>query len=81
MLAPLKVARRALKQVRNPLPSGPHSHLRLPSQIDRMLAGAGLEVVRRTTIGYGPFTFFGHPLLSGAGRPTRAGGERAPRLI
>ncbi len=66
LLIPLKLARGAWKRVRGRLPSEPSSHLHAPPQIDRMLAAAGLEVVRRTTIGYGPFTFLGHPLLSDA---------------
>jgi len=34
-----------------------------PGRVDRWLVGAGLEPERRTTIGFGPFTFFWRPIL------------------
>jgi ubiquinone/menaquinone biosynthesis C-methylase UbiE len=39
-------------------------HLHLPADVDRMLRGAGLAPARRTTIGYGPFTFRGRTILT-----------------
>ena len=51
-----------------------------------MLVAAGLEVTRRTTIGFGPFTFLGRPILGDRAahslhvRLQSAGEQRAPAL-
>jgi ubiquinone/menaquinone biosynthesis C-methylase UbiE len=63
MLAPLKVPFRIYKRAAGHPSDGAQSYLHLPGSIDRLLAGAGLRAVRRTTIGYGPFTFLGRPVL------------------
>ncbi len=68
LLTPLKLARRASRRTHDRQAAGPPAHLHLPSQVDRILTDAGLEVVRRATVGYGPFTFLGRPVLGdGAG--------------
>jgi 2-polyprenyl-3-methyl-5-hydroxy-6-metoxy-1,4-benzoquinol methylase len=41
-----------------------HSVLRSVSQLDFAIRAAGLQIVRRTTVGFGPFTFAGKKLLS-----------------
>jgi SAM-dependent methyltransferase len=41
------------------------SRLYSPWSVERMLAGAALRVVRRTTIGFGPMTVLGRPLFDG----------------
>lgn len=64
LLAPLRVAYGALKRnLGNSSGRGAPSFRHLPREVDRMLVGAGLSPVRRATIGYGPFTFMGRPLL------------------
>ncbi len=84
-LIPLKLARRAQRRMRRLEPAGTESYLHLPSEVDRMLTGAGVTPVRRTSIGFGPFTFLGRQLVPEAlgarlhGRLERA--SRRSRLL
>ena len=41
------------------------SHLDFPARIERMLRDAGLSTVARRTVGFGPMSFLGRPLLEG----------------
>ncbi len=56
----LRAYRRATGQARNRTPSRRH----LPGDVQRMLARAGLATARQATVGFGPFTFLGRPVLS-----------------
>jgi SAM-dependent methyltransferase len=63
LLAPLRLARRAVRR-RSGAPNGSAPSFRhLPSEVDRMLTAANISPVRRATVGFGPFTFIGRPLL------------------
>jgi hypothetical protein len=64
LLTPVRLAYRAVTRHARERKGGAFSDRHRPSQIDRMLADAGVTPVRRTTVGYGPFTFMGRPLLS-----------------
>lgn len=66
VLAPLKLARRQLRRSLGRLPGGPPSYRHRAEEVDAMLRAAGLEPRRRTTVGYGPFTFLSRPVLSNA---------------
>lgn len=67
LLAPVRFVYRALKRRGRGRPDGgAHSYRHLPREIDGMLIAAGVKPVRRTTIGYGPFSFMGRHLLSDA---------------
>ncbi len=66
LLLPLKLGRRALKRLRGWQPPNAQSYLHRISAVDRLLAQNRLAVARRTTVGFGPFTFLGRPLLSDA---------------
>lgn len=63
LLRPLKPVKRMLSRppAVPPAPSYRHS----PREVDRLLAAAGITALRRTTIGYGPFTVLGRELLPG----------------
>jgi SAM-dependent methyltransferase len=63
LLTPVRLARRTLRRRLGEPDGGPPSYRHLPSEIDRMLESADVSPVRRTTIGFGPFTFLGHRLL------------------
>lgn len=63
LLTPLKLARRAARRAAGRRPDGVPSRLHLPSQVARFLAVAGVRPVRRSTVGFGPFTFLGRPIL------------------
>lgn len=52
----LRPAKRALIRVPDDAPPVAHAYRHLPGEVDEMLSAAGIAVVRRTTIGYGPFT-------------------------
>jgi predicted ATP-grasp superfamily ATP-dependent carboligase/ubiquinone/menaquinone biosynthesis C-methylase UbiE len=86
VLAPIKVARRAAKRIAGQVPNSTPSRLHRPDQIDLMLRAAGAEPRRRTTVGFGPFTFLGRPLVGDAtglrlhGWLERASADRAPAL-
>lgn len=62
-LTHVRLVRRALRHAGGRAGERAHHHLHLPSEIDRMLLGSALMPVRRTTLGYGPFTFRGRTLL------------------
>jgi len=64
LLTPLKLARRAARRAAGRRSHGVPSRLHLPSQVDRFLKTAGVRTVRRSTVGYGPFTFLGRPVLA-----------------
>jgi ubiquinone/menaquinone biosynthesis C-methylase UbiE len=64
LVSPIKLARRKLRRWRGHEPTGAASHLHLPRQIDRALLRAGLRPMHRRTVGFGPFTFLGQPVLS-----------------
>jgi ubiquinone/menaquinone biosynthesis C-methylase UbiE len=61
-LSPLKRAQVALRRRRGLATS----RLDYPRHIDRLLRGSGLNPVARQTIGFGPLSFFGRPLLGEA---------------
>ena len=63
LLTPLRLAYRAHKRRRGQASDGAPHHLHLPSEIDHMLEASALTPMRRTTIGFGPFTFRGTSLL------------------
>ena len=63
LVVPFKYARRIVKRLRGRRSPGYLFRLHTPSQVDRLLTAAGLEPLRRTTIGFGPFTIFGRPVL------------------
>ncbi|HEY3727583.1 MAG TPA: methyltransferase domain-containing protein [Solirubrobacteraceae bacterium] len=64
VLAPLKLARRQLRRRLGRLPAGAQSYRHRSEEVDAMLRAAGCEPSRRTTVGYGPFTFLSRPVLS-----------------
>jgi SAM-dependent methyltransferase len=65
---PLKVGLRAYRRTRPPAPGGgAPSRLHFPRDVQRMLAGAGLTTARQATVGFGPFTFLGRPVMSEPG--------------
>lgn len=39
-------------------------HMFSPSQFQRLIRGSGIDIVRTTTVGFGPFTFFRKQLLN-----------------
>jgi D-aspartate ligase len=86
VLGPVKTARRVAKRIAGQVPSSAPSRLHTPGQVDLMLRAAGAKPVRRTTVGFGPFTFLGRPLFSDAiglrlyGWLDRARAQRAPAL-
>ena len=43
---------------------GPRWRMHFPGRVDSMLAAAGLQVRRRTTIGFGPFSIRGHGIIA-----------------
>ena len=85
LLNPLRPVKRALRPGAVGDPRYPPAYRHLPEEIDAMLAPAGVDVVRRTTIGYGPFTVMSRRALpDGLGRTLderlqRAAADR-PRL-
>ena len=56
-------------------PDQPVAQRHLPGEVDDMLRLAGLAVLRRATVGYGPFTVLDHPVL-----PNRLGCALDARL-
>jgi 2-polyprenyl-6-hydroxyphenyl methylase / 3-demethylubiquinone-9 3-methyltransferase len=63
LLVPAKYARRALRRARGRRRADVGTRLHTPARVDRWLAAAGLEAERRTTLGFGPFTFVWRPIL------------------
>jgi ubiquinone/menaquinone biosynthesis C-methylase UbiE len=66
VLAPLKLARRQLRQSVGRLPGGAQAYRHRAEDVDAMLRAAGLTPLRRTTVGYGPFSFLSRPALPDA---------------
>lgn len=62
LLNPLRPIKRMLSA---PDDSAAPSYRHSPREVDALLAGAGVAAIRRTTIGYGPFTVLGRELLPG----------------
>jgi SAM-dependent methyltransferase len=64
LFVPAKYARRAVRVVlRGRPPTGAEVRLHTPGRVDRWLVAAGFEPERRTTVGFGPFTFFWRSFL------------------
>jgi SAM-dependent methyltransferase len=63
LLVPLKVAWRAARRAWGAPPLGAVPRLYTPRRVDHMLRTAGLQPERRTTVGFGPFTFRWRPVL------------------
>jgi ubiquinone/menaquinone biosynthesis C-methylase UbiE len=63
LLAPLRLARRRLRKGSGWVPQGAQSYRHEAGEVDALLAGAAVTVVRRTTVGYGPFTILGRRAL------------------
>jgi ubiquinone/menaquinone biosynthesis C-methylase UbiE len=67
LLWPVKLGLRAYRRAAGQASgSGAPSRLHLPGDVQRMLARAGLTTARQGTVGFGPFTFLGRPVLTGA---------------
>ena len=67
VLWPVKLGLRTYRRATRRAPrGGAPSRLHLPGDVERMLARAGLTTARRATVGFGPFTFLGHPVMSDA---------------
>lgn len=64
LLFPVRTLRRVWRERRQGPSTSAVSRQHSRAQIGRMIVGAGLDVVAGQTLGYGPFTFNGHPLLS-----------------
>lgn len=61
VVVPLKRLRRRLR----PRPSqGARSRLHFPSHVNALVRGAGFQLGRSGTVGFGPFSFWSRPLLS-----------------
>ena len=86
LLVPLKPFVRAVKRAAGHRAVSAPSHLHLPSHVDRLLVAAGVRPARRTTVGFGPFTFLGRAVLSEPAalrlhlRLTALRGQRMPWL-
>ena len=88
LLVPLKPFVRAVKPAagHRAVSASAPSHLHLPSHVDRLLVAAGVRPARRTTVGFGPFTFLGRAVLSEPAtlrlhlRLTALRGQRMPWL-
>jgi ubiquinone/menaquinone biosynthesis C-methylase UbiE len=68
LLAPVRGARRRRREAAGWAPASAQSHRHAAEEVDAMLAAHGINVVRRATVGYGPFTVLGRGAL-----PDRAG--------
>jgi 2-polyprenyl-3-methyl-5-hydroxy-6-metoxy-1,4-benzoquinol methylase len=85
LLEPLRLARRRLREGAGWVPEGAQSHRHDAAEVDALLAGAAITVLRRTTVGYGPFTILGRralPEVAGTRlhHALQLAGERHPRL-
>jgi SAM-dependent methyltransferase len=63
LFVPAKYARRGVRVLRGRPSIGAEGRLYTPERVDGWLAAAGLEPERRTTVGFGPFTFFWRSVL------------------
>ncbi|MGI8559443.1 MAG: class I SAM-dependent methyltransferase [Solirubrobacteraceae bacterium] len=63
LLRPLRPVKRMLSRQSSVQGDSAPSYRHLPAEVDEMLAGAGIAVARRTTVGYGPFTVMDRSLL------------------
>lgn len=64
---PVKLGFRTYRRATRRAPrGGAPSRLHLPGDVQRMLARAELTTARHATVGFGPFTFLGHPVMSDA---------------
>jgi SAM-dependent methyltransferase len=75
LLRPLSPVKRMLSCPSSVRGYSAPSYRHLPREVDEMLTGAGIAVALRTTVGYGPFTVMGRPLL-----PDRVGTRLHERL-
>jgi 2-polyprenyl-3-methyl-5-hydroxy-6-metoxy-1,4-benzoquinol methylase len=85
MLAPVRLARRRLRERSGWVPASAQSYRYETREVDALLAAASVTVIRRTTVGYGPFTVLGRPALPDAAgtrlhEVLQRAGERHPRL-
>jgi ubiquinone/menaquinone biosynthesis C-methylase UbiE len=85
VLGPVRAARRRVRERAGWVPAGPPAHLHRASDIDALLDRATVTVVRRTTVGYGPFTVLGRRALPDAAATRlheilQRAGDRHPRL-
>ena len=85
VLGPVRVVRRAVRKRAGWVPAGAPAHLHRASEVDALLERAAVTVVRRTTVGYGPFTVLGRPALPDAAGTRlneilQRAGARHPRL-
>lgn len=65
LLEPLRQARRRRRQSAGWVPDSAQSYRHEADDVDALLAAAAVTVVRRTTVGYGPFTILGRRALPG----------------
>ena len=63
LTAPIKHARRRLRPAPASDATSAPSRLDRAGQIDLLLVEAGLQPTKRRTVGFGPFTFLGRPVL------------------
>jgi hypothetical protein len=61
MLAP---ARSVLKRVLGRVPEKALASKHAPEEVDRLIAGAGLRKVQASTVGFGPLSLNGRPILA-----------------
>jgi ubiquinone/menaquinone biosynthesis C-methylase UbiE len=83
LLTPVRLVRGVMRRGSEDTSAGAPSYRHLPAEIDRMLALAHVQPVRRATVGFGPFTFLGRRVLPDASgtalhaRLERASADRA----
>lgn len=63
LLVPLKRLKGTLARSPRNGSQSAQSYRHLPREVDEMLSRAGITVSRRATVGYGPFTILGRPIL------------------
>jgi ubiquinone/menaquinone biosynthesis C-methylase UbiE len=61
---PRRLVSRLLRRLGLLAAASTRERYRTPRQVDRLVRRAGLEVVARTTVGFGPFTMLGRRVLS-----------------
>jgi predicted ATP-grasp superfamily ATP-dependent carboligase/ubiquinone/menaquinone biosynthesis C-methylase UbiE len=77
-LAPARAVVKRLLRRAEPDEDLPRARTHDPEALDRLLRAAGLQAVKRTSLGFGPFSLFGKKLLSE--RASLAAHERLQRL-